>query len=111
MDVPPLLIKWAASFLLLPKSTAVYYPSSTQCKMSSSRYTIFGPLAFVVHIIDLQVPVPELGFNFESIPRLQMPLMTQMDTTTQKCFDYMGQWTAYNMRNNIKKTKDVILFC
>ncbi len=114
VDVPPFLVKWAASFLLnRMQQVKIGSHVSTPVLLNAgcTQGTLFGPLAFVAHINDLYFPDPAFGIKYVDDSSAAHSSKTPGDETIQESADYMNDWSIENhMKNNPKKTNDMI-FC
>ncbi len=73
--------------------------------------TLFGPLAFVADINDLNFPDPAFGIKYVDDSSAAHSSKNPGDVTIQECADYMNDWSIENhMKNNVRKTNDMIFY-
>ena len=114
MDVPRFLVKWAASFLHNRKQQVkIGEHISTPVSLNAGcpQGTLFGPLAFISHINDLQTPAPTITVKFVDDTEALHSSKDPKDKSLQNAATYINDWTdENNMRLNTTKTKEMI-FC
>ncbi len=114
LDIPPFLVKWAASFLLKRmQQVKIGSHVSTPVLLNARcpQGTLFGPLAFVPHINDLHFPDLAFGIKYVDDSLAAHSSKSPGDETIQVCADYMNDWSIENdIKNNAKITNDMI-FC
>ena len=71
--------------------------------------TLFGPLAFITHINDFQVPLPVHTMKYVDDTSFLASSNDPEDQSMQKAVELLQNWCSKNdMRLNTKKTKELI---
>ena len=112
MGVPACLLKWSANFLFERKQQVkIGKQLSGIVKLNAGcpQGTLFGPLAFISHINDLQVPPPVHTVKYVDDTSFLASSNDPEDLTMQRTADTLHNWCQTNdMRLNTKKTKEMI---
>ncbi len=99
LDVPPFLVKRAASFLLnrMQQVKISSHVSTPELRNAGCpQRTPFGPLDFVAHINDLHFPDPAFGIKYIDDASAAHSAKNRSDDTIQECADYINDWLIEN---------------
>ncbi len=108
---PPLLTRWAASFLLQRKQrvrVGDHYSPLVSLNGGTPQGTLFGPLSFIVHLGDFNTPAP-VDHIYVDDTTISSESDDPADQCMQRSADYSVQWAQDNdMRLNALKTKELV---
>ena len=112
IGVPDFLVKWVASFLLhrnqrvkIGQHFSPYATLNAGCPQG----TLVGPLVFIVHINDLKFPNNILSIKYIDDTSVANASKDPEAQTTQNSANHFSQWSNdNNMKNNARKTKEMI---
>ena len=106
------LVKWCANFLSQRTQRVklgTHVSDLMEISAGCPQGTLLGPLAFIVHINDLQPPSSNLTVKYVDDTSVLHAVNDSSDSSFQNSAEYLHNWAKENnMIFNVKKTKELV---